>query len=183
MLYRVRTIFTGVQGSPWLNTLTFLETGGTPQQAVTAAGAFWGAVDVLMPSTIDWTTEADVPTLSAGGVLEEVTTTTPATGSGGAGAGELLPRVSQGLVRWRTGTIIAGRELRGRTFVPGLADASNDNGTVLAASRSTINTAAAALIADANSSFGVWSKRHGVVLSTTTGTTATEFAALTSRRD
>jgi hypothetical protein len=181
--YRVRTIFTGAQGSPWLSTLNFGAAGGTAAQAVTAVAAFWGAVDVQMPGTIDWTTEADVGTYSPAGELEDVDTTTPSTGAGGAGAGELLPRATQGLIRLRTGLIIDGRELRGRIFIPGLSESVNDNGTYAAASRATINTAAAALISDANSTLLVWSKRWATEAPALTGVTATEFAVLTSRRD
>lgn len=182
-MYRVRTVFTGVQGSPWLSTMMLDQLAGSAAQAVTAVGTFWGAVDALMGNTVNWTTQADVELVNAAtGQVTGITTTTPATGTG-ALAGELAPLVSQGLVRWRTGVYVAGREVRGRTFIPGLHINSVDDGSVLAASVTTVNTAAAALIADANSALEIWSRVLGVSHDVASGSMWSEFASLRSRRD
>ena len=63
-------------------------------------------------------------------------TWTEATGYSGTGAfaGEPVPDAVQLLVRWNTATIIDGRFLRGRTFLPGFATATVDDGNVAAAS-------------------------------------------------
>lgn len=180
--YRVRTTFSGMQGSPWLSTLHFEATAGTAQQAVTAAGTFWGAVDALIDSEVDWTTEPDVSTFSTAGVLEDVTSTTPVTGTGSS-VGDALPLATQALIRLRTGNIVAGRELRGRIFVPALVEASNDNGNVLAASRTTLDTAIATLIGSANADLTIWSRTHTLTAAVQTGSTWTQFAQLRSRRD
>jgi len=182
-MYRVRIVFDGMPGAPWLSTLYFNETGGTAQQAATAAGTFWGAVDALMDNEVNWTTEGDVTLInSATGNATGVVATTPVTGTGALST-LALPFVAQGLIRWRTGVYVAGRELRGRTFVPALATASNDNGRVLAASVTTMNNAAAALLADANSELVVWSKTHGSASPALTGNAWSQFASLRSRRD
>lgn len=182
-MMRVRTTLTGMQGSPWVNTLNFAEGVGTAAQLNTAVGTFWGAVDALMDSEVSWTTDAEVAQINAAtGALEGLTSVTPATGNGSA-VGDALPLATQAVLRWRTGQFAFGREIRGRTFIPALVEASNDNGTLLAASAATINSAAAALISDVNSTLVVWSRRADNVATVVTGSVATDFGVLRSRRD
>lgn len=188
-MYRVRTTFTGVQGSPWLNTLYFDEGGGTAQQAATAAGTFWGAVDTYIFGSVTWTTEPDVTRINAiTGILEGVTTTTPVTGTGGGGS-DPLPYATQGLIRWRTGVVVGTRELRGKTYVPGMVETGVTNALVTAAAVTGINTACAALISDANSKLMIWHRPNpagsatGVAWDAVTGQMASGFAVLRTRRD
>ena len=180
--WRVRTVFTGVQGSPWLSTLYF-GTSGTAADAVTAVGVFWSAVDGLMASTVNWTTEADVEEIGVGGDLISVDQTTPAAGSGSATASTLLPPATQGLIRWRTGAVFGNRELKGRTFIPGLTEGDSTDGLLTSASRTTIQNAASALIADVNSALIVWSRRYAQQILVATATVPEQFAVLRSRRD
>jgi len=188
-MYRIRTVFEGFQGTPWLSTSYFDDTAGTAQQAATAVGTFWGAVDALMDNEVQWRTEPDVAQLQEGtGNLETVHSTTPVTGAG-ALTTLMLPVVSQALIRWRTGVIINGRELRGRTFVPGLGTASNDNGILLAASQTTLQTAAAGLIAAPNSELVIWHRpttpggSDGQTASAVSSNVWGQFATMRSRRD
>jgi len=188
-MFRVRTVFTGVPGTPWLSTMYFNDTGGTAQQAANAAGGYWGAIDALMGSQVDWATEADVSVINAvTGTLEGVESTTPLTGLG-ALATELIGFATQALCRWRTGTVVNGRNLRGRTFIPGLTTTSADDGQLISGHRVAIAAAAAALIADANSELVIWHRPNpdtgslGLAAPVVTGTAWTEFAVMRSRRD
>lgn len=189
MSYKIRTVFSGVPGTPWLSTMYFEEVGGTAQQAATAVGTFWGAIDALQSSLVTWTTEADVSTIDdQTGELTAVTVTTPVTGTG-AQAGEMLPIASQALIRWRTGAFINGRNLRGRTFIPGLVVSQSDDGRVNASTQTTINNAASALIADGNSVLNVWHRPNPVGSATGAGEAVVsglcwnQFATMRSRRD
>jgi len=195
-MYRVRTVFSGVQGSPWLSTFYFDDSGGTAQQAATAAGDFWNAVDVQILGAVTWTTQADVSTFDPiTGILSDVTITTPATGIGGGGV-EPLPFANQGLVRWRTGAFLHGRELRGRTFIPGVVEAANSNGQPLASWVTAVNAACAALVAHPNAQLMVWqrprpakvgppavSARPGAAWDAQSGSLSSSWAVLRSRRD
>jgi len=188
-MYRVRTVFSGVQGAPWLNTLYFQDSGGTAQQAATAAGAFWNSVDTYIYGGITWTTEADVVSITASsGALAGVTATTPVTGTGGGGS-DPLPYATQGLVRWRTGVVVGTRELRGKTFIPGLTETGVTAALVTAAVVTAVNTAAATLISDPNSILVAWHRPSapgaldGVSWNVATGQMAPGFAVLRSRRD
>lgn len=172
-----------MQGAPWVSTMYFDDGTPSAQDCVDAVGAFWGAVDALIDNEVDWSTQADVENVDpvTGNVLA-VVATTPVTGTGAMNA-SALPFASQGLVRWRTGVYIGGREIRGRTFIPGLTATASDNGRPLAANQATINAAAAGLIADANCDLGIWSRANGQIQVVTSGTMWTEFAVLRSRRD
>jgi len=183
MPYRVVTIFSGVQGSPWYNTLYFTTGGGTAQQAANAAGAFWGAVDNRMATTVTWSTDTEVPTVDAStGQVTAITSITPVTGTG-SGAALQLPIATQGLVRLRTGAFISGRELRGRIFIPGLTENDNDNGIPNAGVLAVVNPAATTLVTGATWQLCIFSRTHLVQQSCTSASMWTSWANLRSRRD
>lgn len=75
-------------------------------------------------------------------------------GTGGV-AGQVVADATQGLIQWRTSTIINRRFLRGRTFVPGLAQSQLVSGNLSGAAVAALQAAANALIASA-SDLRVW---------------------------
>jgi hypothetical protein len=183
-LYRIRTRVTGPSGGPWLSTFYFDSSGGTAGQAAAAVELFWFAVKALMVNTVTATNDGVAVTINE--VTGEPTAAIAyaATAQVGALATEELPRAAQGLIRWQTGVYLGGRERRGRTFIPGLGEGANTAGGVVAAATITsLNTAAANLIGDANSILAVWSRAHGAFSPVVAGTTWNEFAVLRSRRD
>lgn len=188
-MYRVRTVFTGMTGAPWLNTLWFDASESTAQEAADAAIAFWQSVDAVMDSEVEWSTEPEVAQInSSTGGLAGIHDITPGTGTGGV-SGEALPLASQALIRFRTGEVVNGREVRGRVFVPALAESSNDNGQVASGTLTTLNNATTALLGDANAVLVIWHRpppdgsafgsKHTVVA----GSAWREFAVMRSRRD
>lgn len=99
--------------------------GGTPQQVNDAVGTFWGALDDFIAVGISWSTAPEVRQINeVTGALQSVSPVTPAAGAG-IDAGAMLP-LAQGLIRWNTGQIENGRVVKGRTFVPGPVEDSND---------------------------------------------------------
>ena len=184
-MFRVRTTFTGVTGSPWLSTFYFdSETSGTAQQAATAAGTFWGAVDAFMDNSITWATEPDVAIVNAAtGNVTSAVGITPVIGSGAA-TSDPLPYANQGLVRWLSGVYVGGRQIRGRTFVPGICENSvGASGTLGATEVAAFTAAGTALIADANADLEIWSPTLGQSVTASIATTWSQFAVLRSRRD
>lgn len=187
-MLRVRTVFTGPPGTPWLSTMYFQgNTQADADNAVVDVTAFWNAVDAGITSSASWSTEPDVADLDiATGDLVQSFSTTPGVGSG-ASAGDMLPTASQALVRWVTPGVVAGRRVRGRTFVPGVTEAFAAAGRPIAAYLTTLNTAAAALIASGTSNFSIWSRpvpgRVGTAHSATSGSGWSDFAVMRSRRD
>jgi len=186
-MLRVRTVFTGITGSPWVNTLNFGGPAQTGNQtdadaAVAATGVFWSAVDAHMNTAVQWTTLPDVLFLGDDGIAAAAYATTPQTGSGGA-ADSILPLTSQALVRTLTSVFIGGRQIRGRIFVPGLTEAANLTGQLVAGVQSAIATAAQTLNSVATPPLAVWSKANGTVTPVSAVSVWSQFAVLRSRRD
>lgn len=183
-MFRTRVQITGPVGSPWLSTAYFLAPGGgTADQAVAALGSFWNDLRVIMHTSCTITSEAEVADVSpTTGEVTGIESTTPFTLTGTSSA-DPLPWATQLVIRWRTGNFVGGREIRGRTFVPGLTESSNTSGVPTAATLSTANAAAAALIADANCILLTWSRTHGNDPAVVTGTALGKFGVLRSRRD
>lgn len=123
------------------------------------------------------------------GVLTASFTAAPAAAITGSGAGDALPRQTQGLIRWGTASVINGRRVRGRLFMPGPNESDNDTGgTPTAAYSSALTTAAATiLVAGATTSEAcIWHRPSGAGAGSspdiTSATGATTWSVLKSRR-
>jgi hypothetical protein len=183
-MLRVRTGFSGISGSPYLSTMYFM-TGDTladAQAANTAVGAFWNTIDASLINGITWATQAEVTVMTLAGVVTGLHQVTPVTGAGGT-TGVLTPPATQGLVRWNTGVFLSGRQLRGRTFIPGIPTSMVSGGVPTGSLVTNVNAAAATLIADANADLGIWSRKGTAIASVLTGQLWNQFAVLRSRRD
>lgn len=188
-MYRVRTTFGGFAGSPYLSTMYFADPDGVldtvhAQNCVDAVAAFWGAVDANLHSSLTWVTEAEVAVLQPlTGDQTDSIPTTPANGVGGQTGGQAA-HATQGLVRWGTGVWVAGRQIRGRTYIPGIAVARMSSSGLPDSTFTTATaTAANALLADADAPLGVWSKKNGTFNEAVSASVWSEFAVLRSRRD
>lgn len=182
-MYRVRTAITGGQGGPSLSTLHFNVVGGlTAANAVAATATFWTALRTRISNQLTMTVESDVATIDiATGQVTGITATAGAVVTGND-AGDPAPWATQGLIRWRTGIYVGGREIRGRTFIPGVTDTSTPLGVPSAAYLTDLNAAAAALIANAVSDLEVYSPARREAAPAVLGQTWTNFASLRSRR-
>jgi len=205
-LRRVTTIITGptVNGGG-IQTFNFELGVGTPAQLCAAVNAFWGYNAAAFYTGTAFAVQSEVEHFNdANGQLVAVSTGTASTVNG-TGAAEALSPATQGLIRWRTGVVEDGREIRGRTFLPAMVAANNDDGHVVAGILTVFNTMANNLIIDANSSLVVWrrprparpqvgspgdpwylpaqSQRDGSSAVVTTGTGWNQWAVLRSRRD
>ena len=186
-MLRVKTVFTGVTGSPWLNTFNFGGPAQTGNQtdadaAVAATGAFWGAVDAHMNTSVVWSTLGEVLFVGDDGVAAGSFATTPQTGSGGT-ASDILPFATQGLVRLLTSTFLSGRQVRGRIFIPGLTEAAATGGSLASGTQSAITAAASTLNTVATPPLAVWSRVNATVIPVSAVSTWAQFAVLRNRRD
>lgn len=181
-MLRVRVEFNGIQGTPYLATHYF--DGGTPAEAtsaVAAVGTFWNAVDGIISDMVTWNTDTAVAQVNpVDGSILDMYSVTSITASGAATT-ELLPLASQAVIQWRTGVYLSGREVRGRTFIPGLTQGTNDDGKVLASIVTSLESNADAFVAA--STLGVWSRSNGQFVVVQDATVWDQFAMLTSRRD
>lgn len=178
---RIRTVFGGVAGSPWYSNMFFGDSqdGGT---LVAGVSAFWADCASRITDAVSWTVQGVVPTIDP--ITGEITSSEDVGGINDAGTdtGEPLPYANQALVRWHTGAYIAGREVRGRTFIPGLTLLADDNGVLLASHQLAFTNAAETFIA-LGLDMLLWSRTHGETRIVTTADTWNQFAVLRSRRD
>jgi hypothetical protein len=118
-----------------------------------------------LSSTISFVFDQTVLAIEATtGVLTGSFTAAPALTVVGGSGSEPLPRQTQGLIRWGTASVINGRRVRGRLFVPGVQEGDNDGtGSPLAALVTALTTAGATVfIAGATSSEAcVWHRPTG----------------------
>lgn len=181
MALRVRTTWLGMLGSPYLSTMYFSGNDQTAADgAVAAVAAFWGDLQGRISNQLDWQTLPDVDDIAPGGGLQGIFNVTPATGSGGA-AGDPLPTANQGLIRWRTLNFTGGRNLRGRTFIPGPTEAFNDQGPI-STYISQLQTAADNLLGS-SATLMIWSRTYNGFHEAVVGSVWNRFAVLRSRRD
>lgn len=184
-MYRITTEFTGpMVAGGGVNYLYFDQGGGTSADAHSAVVAFWNAVKGLITSGTNMTVLGEIDIVdNVTGDIEGQESTDQVIVVGTA-AGNPLPPNTQGLIRWRTGVYVGGREIRGRTFVPALTSNSNSAGGVPASTTvSTLTTAAGSLYGDPDSELVVWSKTHGQFATVTSASVWSKFATLRSRRD
>src|SRR5215211_6989394 len=161
-MLRVRTSFGGMTQGPALSTMYFQGSDQTSaQDAADAVGAFWTAARACYVTYGTATVLPEVYSIDpSNGEALNVFTVTGSTRSG-LSASSALPVASQGLLRLNTGAFIGGRQVKGHIFIPGATEDLNDVGVPTATYKNTLETAAAALIADADSILEVWSKANG----------------------
>lgn len=184
-MLRVRTIFSGVTGSPWLQVSYWTGTDNQTQAdaAVAAISAFWGAVDNLMGTSVSWVTDPEVAVLTTAGVRTGGFVTTPGGGTGSSGT-SLLPISTQALVRLLTGSFIAGRQVRGQINVPGLTTTQlSSAGQLASAAQTTIQTAANTLNSATAPDLVVWSRKNATAIAVSTVSVPVVFSVRRSRRD
>jgi len=185
-MIRLTTTITGYPSGAFFSTLYFDgETQGEADAANAALDGFWNDMGAVISSALDFSVSPEVELVDvATGNITGIFLTAGASGPFGT-AGEVLPLAAQGLLRWRTGQFEAGREVRGRLFIPGPVEGQQTDGVPTAAYVSAVNTRAADLITAGAGAGGlvVYSVRHRVRADVVTGSCWDQWAVLRSRRD
>lgn len=183
-MFRVRVAISGTSGAPYVATHYFIETGGSAQEAADAAHSFWTDVAPHTSDNLLYLVEPIVVIVDSTTGLPTGAVAVSTTPISGGDANTELPRASQALIRWVTGIYVNGRQVRGRTFVPGLTENQLlAGGQLNPAAQAALNAAAADFVADANSILCVYSPTNALAIATTGGSSWGEFAVLRSRRD
>ena len=184
-LMRVRTVFSGVPGTPWYSNLFFEGGTGLFQDAVDAVAAFWEDCSAAISPLVSWTVEGTVTVLDP--VTGQPVGVIAATGDGGPGtaSGDMVSRASQILVQLRTGEFLNGREVRGKIFIPGVVGSTVDaDGGVETAVVAQFEGYTATLLANsATVPLSVWSRTGGIAYPVVDAPVSSEWAVLRSRRD
>lgn len=94
---------------------------------------------------------------------------------------------SQGLIQWRTGGVVGGRVVRGRTFLPAQCEISSTLGIPNEAIVAIWQDAADGLLASVNATLAIWHRPNtagpGSSHEVTSATCWRQWAVLRSRRD
>ena len=188
-LGRLRTVWSGVAGSPYYTNLYFLTdaTGTGMQDSCDAWTDLIDAFSTSLATSLVPTIDADVPLIdSTNNTLTGSTTVSGATVDCDGG-GDLMPPATQGLIRWRTDAVVAGRRLRGRTFLPGMTEGDgNAGGAVLPALKVSMDGYLATTFIPATQAAAplvVYGPTHFAFSEVVSGDMWEQFAVLRSRRD
>lgn len=184
-ILRMRTAWTGVQGTPLLSTHYFTRVdSSSAASAADAVAALWSGMEDYIDNALSWSVEPFVGVIdSATGALVGVDNTAGGNAGDGASSSETLPFASQGLLTLATGAVVNGRILKGRTFIPGPCEGNNDHGVPDATYKSALSAAATAMLTTPDAELLVWSRAHGVAHPVTTFDPWDQWAVLRSRRD
>lgn len=184
-IIRVRSVTTGVAGSPYYTNLFFADDGTAAgaDQAVDDVQSFWATAQTEMSDDLTIRVEGIVTRIDAATGNPTFTYSVGDRVIPGGNAGEMLPRMTQGLIRWNTGVFSTGRQIVGHTFVPGMVETGNTpGGEPTTALINRLQFAADTLIGGP-SVFVVWSKKAGSPAVVTNAVSRSFWAVLRSRRD
>lgn len=189
---QVKILWQGFTGAPGYTTLNFLGSGTDEDEsaeAIEAADAFATTVAPLLANGTSLTVQAEAEVFDeATGELLAVHAVDPAPSAHVGASGAQGPLPTGAVISWTTPGINRGRKVRGRTYIVPLSLASyQSDGTLLGAVVTTLTSAATALVAHPDSSFGVWSRPRagagGAFFGATTWRVPDMAAVLRSRRD
>jgi hypothetical protein len=149
--------------------------------------AFFDGIKTVIAGGVTWNFPGEVTWLNTStGELESVQTPNAPANVVSTGAGT-YSAPSGCRVEWRTGAIVSGRRLRGRTyFVPLVSNGYDTTGTIAAATITAVKAAADTYaLAGPTSAVQpvIWSRTHGIAADITSSIIPDEAAVLRSRRE
>lgn len=179
-MIRVRLNWTGP--SSGFSVMHFDGTLSGAQDAADAAALWWDEVNDRFPTTQAMRVDPEVAEISLGtGQTIGTTSVTTAAIAGTTGSTQ-VPQASMVLMRWRTGAFVNGREIRGRTFIPGLSLGELTAGGELRQQALDDFNAATSILTGATPAFGVYSPRTAGFAEVASGDAWVELAVMRSRR-
>ena len=190
-LLRTRARITGTTGLPGLSTFYWIPTtAGSTEATAALAGvrSYFEAVKGLLAPAVTITYDQAVDVINdATGVLENQLTATAQSATTSTGTASAPPANQLGLTL-NTGQVVAGRVLRGRTFLgPVDTGAFTAGGVPTGTAKTTLGTGGAALLAVGPPDLAVWHRPKngsgGLALGVVGVAAATEVWVLRSRRD
>lgn len=194
-MLHIRSVATGVAGSPFYTNLYFDATMANRNIALARTRTFWSDLASVMRTGLVTNVQSDVREIDpvTGTVLDIQAGTEQAPVTGTA-AGSATPPATQGLIQLLTPSVRRNRRVRGRIFVPGVMNSAvTGTGTAIAAYQTSLQAAATTLATIAPTcALVVWSRpieitgpvvAPGQMSTVTSASTWEQFAVLRSRRD
>lgn len=183
IIRRVQMVVTGVAGSPYYINHYFNVTDGSSQDCYDAVDQYHtDASNTFVPQGSVWSSGTEVQHIDTlTGDLVTVDVVSPKTRSGTA-TNPLLPPATQALVKWRTGAIVAGKRIAGRTFIPLRYESDNTATGVLEPVLITALNARNNTYLSGPTTPVVWSKKNGEAYPITAADVNSAWSILRSRR-
>lgn len=183
-MLRVETVTAGSQGAPFFTQMYFGDTPtGDAADAVSSVQSFWTNLAPIISASLVMTVSGQVATVdTATGEITDMTSVTGATVLG-TDLATILPFSTQGVIKWNTGSFQAGRQIVGRTFIPGMCQESGAAGVPGGDQLEAMGVAADALLNDTGTPFGIYSRKNLAFFGAQSGTPWTQWGILRSRRD
>lgn len=185
MVREILVDWTTPAGGGQVSVFHFIEATAVASQRA-ALSTFLNSIDNNCTTSTSWSIRQsgrDVDT-ATGALVASWGDSTSYTAPGSI-AGSPVADATQGLIRWNTGRVVAGRFLRGRTYIPGISSASIANGNLLSTTQTAFATAGAALVT-AGVQLAVWHRPKagsgGEAWAVQTASAWQEFAVLRRRR-
>lgn len=183
LMRRVRVVWTGVAGSPAYSNFYAVTADNDGSQFKAAVGNLITSLAEFVVTPVIATIEGEVPLIdSATGDIQGVSNQTPQT-IPATSTGIMLPRATQLVLRWRTQEFVNGRRVQGRTSIPYISVALDDDGRVDAGFAAQINADINSFLTEAGSDFVIWAKTSGGAAQVSAGSVWPEFGVMRSRRD
>jgi hypothetical protein len=179
---RVRVTWSGWVGGPGISTFHFL-TGSAPPLA--ALQTFFTAMKTLVPPNITLQVENVGQTINVTSG-QAVNTWSGTAQTSMVGTGQAKYHAAAGVqVTWKTGIFAGGREIRGRSFFVPIDSANYDtNGTLVDATRTSVQTAVNTFVSAVTGALVIYSRPPISGTATVSkGTIEDKLVVLTSRRD
>lgn len=182
---RVRTVFTGVAGTPAYSNFYFDDDGTAAGVYQSAVLDFWNALNGAFAPGVTWTMVNPIPIIESttGQVVSVVT------GDGGTGtessSHEPLPFATSGLLQLHSGVFVAGREVRGRCFIPYPHEQDQTTGKPGSDYINAVQDAADTLLGSSgsNGAWAIWSRANARFELVTSTAVWSNWAVMRSRRD
>lgn len=184
-LREIITEWTTPKGGTGFSIMYFDAAGGVPSAQRSSLQDLWTDCAFQLADTTEWTIattgkQIDSATGTLTGFWSE-TTSHEGVGSGGV----QMADATQLLLQWVTTNIVAGRRVRGRTYLPGVGWGTSSAGEPLPAVVVSLTSAAEAFVTRGQG-FGVWSRpapgRAGSFSEPVNGAAWTEYAVQRRRR-
>lgn len=156
-MLRVRTIFTGVAGTPWYSNMYFSGVNELrAAEAVAAVGQFWAAFAPDIYGAVSAQVQTDVPVIDpADGSVSAFLEVTGAPSIDFTGSGDPLPYANQLLINVNTNVVVNSRRVRGKIYIPGCQEEDSALGLPVLALRNAADARGEGLVEDG---LVVWSR-------------------------
>lgn len=183
-MLRVRINWTGnAEGFSVLHFEGDLDGGTNGDAAATAVDGFLGNLENYMGQFQFAQVDPEVLQVNDVTGQTEAVHTVVKENHQGTGDAAQVPQSTMLLIRWRTGAYTNGREIRGRTFIPGLEASANDGSGAPTAAVITGIGALATTLAAATPSLVVYSPTRSAIATVASASVWSEWAVMRSRRE